>query len=116
MSFDLDKILSSIGNSNIGASRYKTIQGNRYSIEELDRMDLQTKEELLHPPTFSFDSIDKDLERLNHEYEKETNYVRRKILILKYDLMIEKFGPITKESLEIVEGIQKEILILESQL
>lgn len=115
-SFNIDDILNSVKSLNMGVSRYRTINGIRYSHEELEKMDLQLKEELLNPSNIDYTSLDEDLKLLNIEYEKEINPIKRKILILKYDIMVESFGPITRDSLESIEEYQKELAILQSQL
>lgn len=73
------------------SSRYVYRKGKRIKFEEYQFLDAQDKEVLEMKEVLDFSKIDKELEKINKEYENQKNPIKRQILFIKYELLLENF-------------------------
>lgn len=85
--FSVEKLLKAVKGKS--CSRYVLRKGKKIKSEDYEIMDAQDKEALELRDTLDWAEVDKKLDELNHEYEREKDPIQREILFIKYELMVE---------------------------
>lgn len=75
----------------LSSARYTQFKGVKFKTNEFKDIDPQYKERLEMGEDPNWCEIDKKLEELNKKYESTTDFIKREIISLKYDLLVEGF-------------------------
>jgi len=73
------------------SSRYVYRKGKRIKFEEYQILDAQEKESLEIREVLDFTKIDSELDRINNEWKQQKDPIKREILFIKYELVLENF-------------------------
>lgn len=112
MNLDVNAFFSSIKDKS--SARYVSRKGQRIKIEDYQNMDPQKKEELNLPTQDDiWAEVDSQLDELNKQWNLESNKFRKKLLELKYDLLVEQTA---KDDPIKIEELTAKICELEKQL
>lgn len=92
------------------SSRYVYRKGRRIKYEDYQILDAQDKEALEMREELDFSIIDGELDKLNKEYERQSDLKQRMILAIKYDLLLENF---VHDNIDYIIQLKKQLKELE---
>lgn len=116
--------------------RYKSVNRQRIKIETYDSL-IQYEQQEIENIKFpderrEYEQIDGELDRLNIEWQKEIHPIKKKILSLKYQLMLEEFDysirnekdygkkedkiKEDKKTEDLIQSLKKQLVKLEQRL
>ena len=103
--------------SALNEKRYIKVGSTMVKNQDYYNLSEKDKEELIEKSSENlFEHIDSKLDRLNVQYNTEVNPIRKQILLLKYDLMIESVGDLTDEDTDYINILKNKLIRLEKKL